>query len=81
MVRYIRYNNTEVILQFSSLNADREMKITQLGQDGYDGLFKRAHSVVKRSDARVHKFLRVGALAGGCGSYLHLVRIMGLQND
>jgi hypothetical protein len=29
----------------------REMKIKQFGQAGYDALFKRAHSIMKRSDA------------------------------
>jgi hypothetical protein len=29
----------------------REKKIAQLGQKRYDELFKRAHSIVKRSDA------------------------------
>jgi hypothetical protein len=28
-----------------------EKKIAQLGQDGYDALLKRAHSIVKRADA------------------------------
>jgi hypothetical protein len=28
-----------------------EKKITQLGQKRYDALFKRAHSIAKRSDA------------------------------
>ncbi len=29
----------------------REKKIAQLGQERYDALFKRAHSIAKRSDA------------------------------
>jgi hypothetical protein len=29
----------------------REKKIAQLGQDRYEALFKRAHSIVKRADA------------------------------
>ena len=35
------------------------MMIKQFGQAGYDALFKRAHSIMKRSDAIIAECMRL----------------------